>query len=238
MSASLRGVACAALLVAAPWAAGGQGEAEGRAPAAGGETPAERRAEPTERPEKAGSPAQYEITIVQGAGRAEAEALMSDRYAYTQSTRSSRGGAETTTLRVVSGKPASIQTGRILNAVDAVFLSRYGDGIGVQRTEKPLTRGFSVTATQRGNLVEVEIEVAMAREGQDDPANRQVQAAKTSLVVPVGEWNVVGGGARREDRAAKTYATRSRLEDSVVLLRVDPVPVPARKPAPRGGASP
>jgi len=176
-------------------------------------------------PEEAeGEARQYEIRIVQGASRADVERLTSGPTGVRQSSRSSRSGPQSTSLRVLPGRRASIETGRIVQAVDAVFVSRFGWGFGVERSERPVVRGFSVTATPRGDRVELELEAAIAREGRDQPENRQVQALRTSLLVREGEWTVVGGGSEPRPRAGKTYGTGARLEESSVLIRVDRVP--------------
>ncbi len=121
----------------------------------------------------------------------------------------------------------------MLHAIDRVYLADFGyrgqgeldhigTGLGVERSEKPVTRGFSVTATQRGELVDIEVEPFAARQGQTGPANRQVQNIQTRLRVEPGKWVTVGGGSALENRA-KTYGTSTKLDESMVLIKVDPV---------------
>ena len=172
---------------------------------------------------------QYEIRIVQGASRADVERLTSGETGVRQSTRSSRSGPQTSSLRVLPGKRASIESGRIVQAVDAVFVSRFGWGfgpaIGVERSERPLLARASPSPRPRAARASrwSSRRPSSARESTR-PRTPRCRPLRTSLLVREGEWTVVAGGAEPPPRAGKTYGTGARLEDSSVLLRVDRVP--------------
>jgi len=120
----------------------------------------------------------------------------------------------------------------MLYAIDRVYIAYggirgpvgVGTGVGVERTEKPVTRGFTVTATQRGELVDVKVEPFAARPGRTDPANRQIQKMLTQLTVKPGQWVTVGGGSDvpEFERSGKTYGTSAKLAESLVLIKVEP----------------
>ena len=172
---------------------------------------------------------QYLITIAQGVSRAEAQTLMAGNR-HVQSTRNTRSGSKISKLRVTSGKTARLESGHHLYAVEGIYtadaISRnlmIPFGTGIQMEEKPLTHGFSVTATQHGRQVEISIEPFLMREGHDAPENREIQEFKTELLVVPGEWTLVGGGGDLPDPSAKVYGTRSSTTESLTLLKVDTV---------------
>lgn len=120
-----------------------------------------------------GSPPQYVVSIAQGVSRSEAQMLLSVRGSRTQSTTSLRSGSRRSTLRVTSGVPARVATGEMLYAIDRVYVAHWGNrsrhesGLGVERSEKPVTRGFSITATQHGEFVDVKVDPSLrARVGR------------------------------------------------------------------------
>ena len=83
-----------------------------------------------------------------------------------------------------------------------------------------MTRGFSVTATGRGELVEVAIDPFIVRPGNTRATDRQVQAMSTSVVVEPGRWVAVGGGSEFPEGGGRTSSTAAQLEESHVLIRV------------------
>jgi len=166
---------------------------------------------------------QYDIQVIQGASEAEVRRLTSGDGGVTQSTRSTRTGPRVDVLRVVEGQSASVARGRVVQAVDAVFVSRFGMGVGVERSERVVAHGFTVTAKSRGENVLVEIEAASAREGKDRVENREQETLKTQVLVPEGRWVRVGGGASRAKEGSKVYGGHARAEEGSVLIRVDRV---------------
>ena len=121
----------------------------------------------------------------------------------------------------------------MLYAIDRVYLAHggfrgpfgIGTGVALERTENPVTRGFTVTATRRGELVDVKVEPFAARPGRIDPGNRQIQKMQTQLIVKPGQWVTVGGGTdvAELETSGKGYGTSAKLDMSLVLIKVESV---------------
>jgi hypothetical protein len=162
-------------------------------------------------------PPEYRIQVLQGVSRLRARALASPGAAVY-----SAAEPRPSELRVTAGRPARIESGRVLRLYESVYAGLFG--FGVTRVERPVTRGFTVLATPRGERVELRLAPFRRDPGTPEAGDRRLQEAGTYVVLTPGEWIEIGGGRPAEERAVRTYDTAPGTEDGGILVRIDVVP--------------
>ena len=165
---------------------------------------------------------QYDVRLLTGVSNAEAQRLLEDKRAVVFSARSSRASRREASIRVSDGVPALIENGEILEVIEAAYVDLYGGGYRTR--DVSLVHSYRVRVDARGDRAEVEIEYSGARSSGTHRADREVSIASTVLEVDLGKWTRVSGKAADEDRARKSYGTKSPRASSSLLLRVDLVP--------------
>lgn len=162
------------------------------------------------------SPPEYRISVLQGVSRMRARALAAPGAAVYAANE-----PRPTEVRVSAGRPARIESGQVLRLYESVYAGIFG--LGAERVERPVTRGFTVVATPRGRQVELRIAPFRSDPGFPEAGDRQLQEAGSYLVVTPGEWVEIGGGRPAEAPGGRSYDTTPFLEDGGILIRVDEI---------------
>lgn len=180
-------------------------------------------------------PKQFLIMVRDGVSRAVAEMLLSERTVRRYATQ--QGTERSASLRVRSGVSAHVEEGQILRVVEALYADYWGGGL--VEGEIAVSSGYTVTASARGDD-SVALEIApfssrMATRGPTgragtsinaDAADREVRDLRTSVVLPVDRWTLLGSTDSALDLDSvgrRAYSTAGSLSQTNTLVRVEAV---------------